>query len=296
MIAVIKETFANWREDKASRLAAALAYYTVFSLSPLLVIVIAITGFVLGRRAAEGQIVGQIQNAVGATVANTIQTMIQNASNPRAGVIATVLGIVGLVFGASGVFNELQDGLNTVWNVMPRPDRGIRGTIRDRLWSFAMVVGIAFLLLLSMIASAVVSALGGRFAQLLPGMAFLPQLINLVVSFLVIAVLFAMVYKILPDVTLAWRDVWVGAAVSSLLFTAGKYGIGLYLAKTGAGSAYGAAGSLAVILLWVYYSAQILFLGAEFTQAYADHYGSRITPDRNAVSVHRQTAAPDAPR
>lgn len=275
-MAVLKRTFIKWSEDKASRLAAALAYYTVFSLAPLLVILIAVVGFVFGQEAAQGHIEAQIQGVVGPETAKAIQTMVRNASNPRSGIIATALSVVTLVFGASGVFNELQDGLNTVWEVMPRPNRGFRGMLRDRLWSFLMVLGIAAVLFVSMIASTILSALNGYFAQLLPGLGFLPELVNNLISFAIGTLLFAMIYKILPDVTVAWRDVWVGAAVTSLLFTAGKFLIGLYLAKTSAASAYGAAGSLVVILLWVYYSAQILFLGAEFTQAYANR--SHIVP------------------
>ncbi len=282
-MAVLKRTFTKWSEDKASRLAAALAYYTVFSLAPLLVILIAVVGFVFGQKAAQGHIEAQIQGVVGPETAKAIQTMVRNASNPRSGIIATALSVVTLVFGASGVFSELQDGLNTVWEVTPRPDRGVGGILRDRLWSVLMVLGIAAVLFVSMIASTILSALNGYFAQLLPGLGFLPELLNDLISFAIGTLLFAMIYKVLPDVTVAWRDVWVGAAVTSLLFTAGKFLIGLYLAKTSAASAYGAAGSLVIILLWVYYSAQILFLGAEFTQAYANR--SHIVPGRHPGRV-----------
>ena len=271
---LLKETFSEWSEDKASRLAAALAYYTIFSLAPLLIIAIAVAGLVFGQEAAQGELVAQIQGLVGQEGAKLIETMIQSASKPTSGIIATAIAIATILFGASGLFGQLQDALNTIWEVKPKPERSILGMVKDRFLSFTMVLGIGFLLLVSLIISAVLSALNPYLTDLLPGSIYLIQILNVVISFGVITLLFAMIYKVLPDVKIAWGDVWIGAAVTSLLFTLGKFLIGLYLGNSSAGSAYGAAGSLVVLLLWVYYSAQILLFGAEFTQVYAKRRGS----------------------
>jgi membrane protein len=285
IIPLIKESFSDWSEDKASRLAAALAYYTVFSISPLLVIAIAIAGQVFGQEAAQNQIVGQIQGLVGRESAEAIQGMIENARRPSASLFAASVGVITLLLGASGVFGQLQDALNTIWEVMPRSDRGIMGTIKDRFFSFTMVLGVGFLLLVSLIISAALSALNNFMTGLLPGIEIVWQILNFIISFGVITVLFALIFKVVPDVEIAWGDVWIGALVTALLFTLGKFAIGLYLGNSAVTSTYGAAGALVVILLWVYYSAQILFLGAEFTQVYANKYGSRIVADKNAVPL-----------
>ena len=289
---LLKETFKEWNEDKASRLAAALAYYTVFSLAPLLIIVIAIAGAVFGDEAARGQIVGQLKGLLGKDGAEVIQMAIQNASKPNSGgAIASLLNIVLLLFGASGVFGQLQESLNTVWEVAPKPGLGVKGFIRNRFLSFSMVLGIGFLLLVSLVLSAALSVLSSFMGDLIPGIDFIWQIVNLVISFGVITLLFAMIYKILPDVKIVWSDVWIGAAITSLLFVMGKYLIGLYLGNASVGSAYGAAGSLVVVLIWVYYSAQILFFGAEFTQVYAQKYGSQIVPAKDAVAVTEEARA-----
>lgn len=282
---LLKETFNEWNEDKASRLAAALAYYTIFSLAPLLVIVIAIAGAVFGEEAARNQIVGQIQGLVGQQGAEAVQAMILNASKPGSGLIASIVGVVALLFGASGLFGQLQDALNTIWEVTPKPDRGLKGIIQDRFFSFTMVLGTGFLLLVSLVLSAALAAFGNYFGHLMPGMAELWQFVNFAVSFGVITLLFALIYRVLPDAKVAWGDVWIGAAVTALLFTIGRLLIGLYLGSSAIGSAYGAAGSLVVVLVWVYYSAQILLFGAEFTQVYATRYGSHIEPTKNAMRV-----------
>ena len=274
---LLKETYNEWSEDKASRLAAALAYYTIFSIAPLLIIAIAVAGLVFGQEAARGQLDNQIQSLVGQQSAELIQTMVESASKPTSGIIATVLAIAAILFGASGLFGQLQDALNTIWEVEPKPGRGILGIIKDRFLSFTMVLGIGFLLLVSLVLSALLSALDTYLTDLLPGSIYLLQILNFVISFGVITLLFAMIYKILPDVQIAWSDVWIGAAVTSLLFAVGKFLIGLYLGNSSAGSAYGAAGSLVILLLWIYYSAQILLFGAEFTQVYAKKYGSQGT-------------------
>jgi membrane protein len=282
---LLKETFSEWSKDKASRLSAALAYYTVFSLAPLLIIVIAIAGAVFGEEAARGEIVGQIQGLVGRDGAELIETAIENANKPATGRFASIISIVVLLFGASGVFAELQDALNTVWEVQPKPERGLINVIRNRFLSFTMVLGVGFLLLVSLVASAALAATVNFFGHLLPGLDFVWQLANLIFSFVVTTVLFGLIYKTLPDVKIGWSDVWIGAAITSVLFSIGRYVLGQYLGNSSFGSTYGAAGSLVVVLAWVYYAAQILFFGAEFTQVYARKYGSQIVPDKNAVAL-----------
>ena len=291
IFALLKQTVSEWLEDRASRLGAGLAYYTAVSLAPLLIILIAIAGFVLGRQAVEGQVVAQIQGLVGKTGAEAIQAMIASASQPKAGIIATVVSIATLLFGASGVFGALQDALNTIWEVTPKPGRGMLGMLRDRFVSFTMLLGVGFLLLVALVLSAALAALGKFLGGLLPIPEAVLQAMNFVISFGVITLLFALIYKILPDAEIRWSDVWTGAAVTALLFTIGKFVLGLYLGKSSAGSAYGAAGSLIVVLLWVYYSAQILFFGAEFTQVYANTYGSRVVPSPNAVPLTPEAQA-----
>jgi membrane protein len=281
----------DWSEDRAARLAASLAYYTIFSLAPLLIIAIAIAGLAFGREATQGQIVNQIGGLVGSEGAKGIQALIENASKPSSGVIATTFGIIVLLIASSGFFGQLQDGLNTIWEVKPRPGRGILGIIKDRFLSFTMVLGIGFLLLVSLVLSAGLVALGEFLGRFMPGTVIVGYVLNIVLSLLVITLLFAMIFKVLPDVKISWRDVWIGAAVTALLFTVGKSLLGLYLVKANIASAYGAAGSLVVILVWVYYSAMILFFGAEFTQVYANRYGSRIVPDRNALPVTEEARA-----
>jgi membrane protein len=288
---LLKETYNEWSEDKAARLAASLAYYTVFSMAPLLIIVIAVAGLVFGREAAQGQIEAQIQGLIGEDSAEFVQTLIEASSNKTTGTIATVIGVVTLLFGATGLFGQLQDALNTIWEVTPKPGRGVMGIIKDRFFSFTMVLGIGFLLMVSLVVSAALAAVNEYVSGLFDNLAFLGQVINFIVSFGVITLLFAMIYKILPDVEIAWRDVWIGAAVTALLFTIGKFLIGLYIGHSAVASSYGAAGALVVILLWVYYSAQILLLGAEFTQVYAKRFGSRLVPDEDAVPVTEEARA-----
>jgi membrane protein len=280
---ITKETFSEWSNDKAPRLSAALAYYTIFSLAPILVIVIAMIGLVFGKEAAQGQIQYQIQNFVGPQSAQTIQTMIAHSQNQKAGIISAALGLAALLFGATGVFSELHDSLNTVWEVKTKSEGGFWKTVKERFLSFTVVLGIGFLLLVSLVISAGLSAFGNVLAGLFPGFQIVAQAANLVISFAVITLLFAMIFKILPDVEIIWRDVWIGAGLTSLLFVIGKYLIGIYLGKSGVSSSYGAAGALVIILLWVYYSAMILFFGAEFTQVYARRFGSRIVPSEEAV-------------
>src|SRR5207248_6387458 len=246
-------------------------------------VVTAIAGAIFGKAAAEGQLVTEIQDLVGPQGAQAIQTLLVNAQQPTTGVLATLVSVVVLLLGATGVFSELQDALNIVWEVQAQRASGVWAAIKDRFFSFVMVLTIGFLLLVSLVASAALTALSHFASGLLPGSGRWLHVADFGVSFAVITLLFAMLYKVLPDARVAWRDVWVGAAVTALLFTVGKFLIGLYLGSSSIGSAYGAAGSLAVFLVWVYYSAQILFLGAEFTQVYAQRRGRPIVPKGNAV-------------
>jgi membrane protein len=274
---LLKQTYAEWVEDKAPRLGAALAFYSILSFAPLLVIAIAIAGAVFGEEAARGEIVGQIDQLVGHEGAVAIQQMIEHANRPGAGLVAATLGIATLLIGASGAFGQLQDALNTIWEVRPKPGRGVWGFIRDRFLSFVMVLGTGFLLMTSLVISAAIAGLSKYLTDLLPG-AWIWQVVNQVVSFGVFTLLFALIFKYVPDAKVAWKDVWVGAAVTALLFTIGKFLLGVYLGRGSVGSAYGAAGSLVVLVVWIYYSAQILFFGAELTQVYAKRHGSRIEP------------------
>jgi membrane protein len=284
---LIRETFQDWSEDKAPRLAAALAYYTIFSLAPLLVLVIAIAGFVLGNNdSIRQELLGQVQAMMGAEGAEAVNTLIQNTSQPGQGILATIIGIFTLILGATGVFGQLQDALNTIWEVEPKKGGGIMGMVKTRFLSFTMVLGISFLLLVSLVVSAGLSLVNNYFSALLGPLGFLAQVINIVISLGVITLVFAMIFKILPDATVEWKDVWIGALVTAILFTIGKQLLGIYLGSSAPASAFGAAGSLVILLLWVYYSAQILFLGAEFTQVYARHHGSRIQPSA-PIRVYR---------
>jgi membrane protein len=288
---VLKQTVREWLDDKAPRLGAALAYYTVFSIAPLLIIVIAIAGVVFGHDAAQEQIVSQVSGMTGEKGAEAVSGMLEAANKPKQGLIASVLAIITLLFGATGVFIQLQDALNTIWEVKPKPGRGIMGFVRQRLLSLAMVFGIGFLLLVSLVVSAGLAAAGKWFSGSMPGGEEIWHAINFAVSFGVIAALFTLMFKYLPDVKVAWKDVWLGGVITAFLFTIGKYALGMYLGRSSISSAYGAAGSFVILLLWVYYSAQILFFGAEFTQVYANRFGKKLEPAENAMWAPGQKAA-----
>jgi membrane protein len=275
ILALLREVYAEWSKDNALSLGAALAYYTVFSMAPLLVLAIAMAGLVFGRKAAEGQIVAQLADLLGQSAAETVQGMIARASRPAAGALATVVSLATMALGASGVFGQLQQALNQIWEVGRETRRGFRGQLKQRAAAFGMILGIGFLLLVSLVLSAALAALHDFLAKYLPLAGQLLPALNFALSFGIITALFAMIFKVLPDVYMHWRDVWPGAAVTALLFTVGKTLIALYLGRTGVTSVYGAAGSLVLILLWVYYSAQILLIGAEFTEVYSRRYGSR---------------------
>ena len=282
---MLKTIFLKWLNDDPFQSAAALSYYTLFSLAPLLVIAIAVASFVFDREAAQNQIVSTIQGLIGYDSARAVQAMIQNASNrPETGMFSTLLGGIFLLFGAGGVVGQLQNTLNTIWGVEAQSDNGVHAFIRKRFISFAMVLGVGFLLLVSLAVSAFISGLTRFVGGLYEEVAVIIELLDVIISFGFVTFLFGMIYKFLPDVEIQWKDVWVGAALTSILFTVGKFFIGFYLGTSGVTSVYGAAGSLITILLWVYYSALIFYWGAEFTQVYSSHYGSGVVPPINVES------------
>jgi membrane protein len=286
IVTLLKKTGLEWYDDEAPRLAASLACYALLSAAPLVMLCVTVAGFAFGEEAARGQIAAQIESVVGGQAANAIQGIASNAHQSDGGWISAVVGLGVLLFGASGVFGELQTSLNHMWDVKPKPGRGVKGFIRDRFFSFSMVLGVAFLLLVSMVVSAVLAALGRFLSGALPGGAALWQVLNFAISFGVITLLFGLIFKVVPDAKLRWRDVWVGAAFTALFFSLGKLLLGLYLGKSGVTSSYGAAGSIVALVVWVYYASQILFLGAEFTQVYARREGAGIEPNDNAVQAN----------
>ncbi len=288
---LIKTSFKEWREDKASRLAAAMAYYTTFSIAPLLIITLGIAGWFFDKTAAQTQLIAQFSSLIGRQGAEIIQIMLESASKPRDSFIASAIGFITLFWGASGVFNAMQDALNTIWEVTPKPRRGLIDLIKDRTISFSMVLVIGFLLLVLLVISTLLSTLTTFFIADAETISVMLQIINFVISFGVTTLLFALIFKIVPDVEIVWRNVWIGAMLTSLLFSLGRFAIGAYLGNGSIVSAYGAAGSLVVILIWVNYSAQILFLGAEFTQVYTKMYDKRPPPKKYAIPLSEQARA-----
>jgi len=276
-----KQSAAEWLEDKASRLAASLAYYTMLSIAPLLIISIKVIGLVFGAEAARGGIEQYLAQTVGAKGAAAAQEIIKHAGESGSGVLATLISTIVLLFSASGVFGELQDAIDTIWEVKPKPDRTWRDVVRERFFSFALVFGVIFLLLVTLVINTALSAL----THVLGGQQIFWQLANVVVSTAVVICLFAMIFKYLPDAQVRWRYVWVGATVTGVLFTFGKFLLAWYLGRASTTSVYGAAGSLVALLIWVYYSGQILFFGAEFTQVYAKRHGHGAVAAENAVKV-----------
>jgi membrane protein len=295
LLALLKRTYAQFSKDKVPRMGAALAYYTIFSLAPLLIIAIGIAGFVFGRDAAQGSIVGQISNLVGPESGRAIQAMLQSAREPAPGIVASILGIATLLLGATGVFAEIQDALNTIWSVETPPRNGIWNLVRARFLSLSMVLAIGFLLLVSLLLSATLAAVSKYIGGFLPGAAGLLHVIDFLISFVVIMILFATIFKVLPDARIAWGDVWAGAGLTAFLFTVGKFLIGFYIGKTVSASIYGAAGSLVLLVAWIYYSGIILYFGAEFTHAYCKECGSRMhqlearQPKDRRQTVRRQS-------
>ena len=274
---LLGEAARGWRKDNAPRLGAALAYYTLFSIAPLLVVAIAVAALVFGQDAAQGRIVAELSALLGEAGARALEETLESSRKPTTGTLAALGALFTLLLGATGVFGELKGSLNVVWDVREdeRPRRGfIVGMLRNRLWSFAMVLAVGFLLLVSLVISAMLAAAQGALGRHLPQPSAVLDYANTLASFAIITVLFAMIFKFLPDTKVAWSDVWVGAALTSMLFGTGKYVIGFYLGRGSVGSVYGAASSLVVLIAWVYYAAQIFFFGAELTQAYARRHGS----------------------
>ena len=305
LYSLAKKSVDAWIDDYAPSMGAAISYYTVFSIAPLLIIVIAIAGFVWGRDAVQGQIVGQLSGLIGIDGARGIQALIESANKPAQGLIATGISIAVLIVGATTVFAELQSAMDRIWDVpAAQKASGLWGTLRARLLSLGFILGLGFLLAVSLVFSAGVAAFGGWATGLFPGWEVLLQIINMVISFSISTVLFAMIFKLMPQARVSWRDVWIGAVVTAVLFEIGKSLIGLYIGKSSVTSSFAAAGSLVVLLVWVYYSAQIFLLGAEFTWAYAHDYGSRkeagqkiaaTAAEREGTVQGEESSASDAP-
>lgn len=292
----IKEVFGKFIVDKGPKLGASLSFYTIFSLAPLMIIAISLAGFIFGEEAARGQLFYQIRDLIGDDGAQVLQTALKNTQYSWEGIVTVIISLVTMLIGSTVVFVELQESLDMIWKVKPKPGYNIiKGIIKDRLKSFAVVVATGFLLLVSLLVNALISGLNNfvseQFFTIPIGTL---NLANNFLSFIVIFILFMMIFKFLPDVNIEWRHVWVGALVTALFFVIGKYLIGIYLGNSSLSSTYGAFGSLVVFLLWVYYSAQILFLGAEFTQVYANKYGEGIMPKRHFMKYHNESAVAES--
>ncbi len=283
--ALIRETFQEWNNDNAFRLSAALSYYTVFSLAPLIILATAIAGFVFGDEAIRGELSSQLRGLLGREGAEAIEGIVVSARKPTTGIIATITGILVLIIGSTGVFTELKSALNQIWNIPPsKTFSGVKGLVLERLLSFAMVASVGFLLLVSLVANTVLAAATKYLSDILPIPGIAVQLAYNLVSVLIVTLLFAMLYRVLPDKPIAWRDTWIGAFITAVLFSLGKFLIGLYLGQSSITSAFGASASLALILAWAYYSSLIFFLGAEFTEVYSRR--------RKSTSTSRQKGPP----
>ena len=286
--ALARDTFRDWSADNAPRLGAALSYYTVFAISPLLVLVIAVAAFFLGTEAARGEIVDTLQSVVGQDIAKTIQEMLVRTKQSGSGPVATIISLVTLIIGGTGVMVELKAALNAVWRVKPKGDKPVMSQIRTRLVALALLLSMGFLLLVSLVASAALAWISSQLESVLPQWIMLGYVVNEGLSIAGVALIFALIFKLLPDAKVTWHDVWIGALVTSLLFHLGKFLIGFYLGTASVTSSFGAAGSLAALLVWVYYSSQIVLLGAEFTRTYAERFGSRVVPVEDARPVPAQ--------
>jgi membrane protein len=285
--ALLKQTTTEFIDHKAMKLSAALAYYTIFSLAPMLIVIIALCSIFYGREAIEGRVYNELNEFIGKTAALQIQEVIKNTSASRNNIIATVIGLVTLIVGATGVFSEIQDSINMIWGIKVVPKRGWLKLLMNRVLSFSMVISIGFLLMVSLLINAVVTAFGDKLAYYFPDLTlYLFHLVNYLLTFGIITLLFAIIFKVLPDAKIKWKDVTVGAIFTAFLFIIGKLAITFYLGKSTLGVAYGAAGSIIIILIWVYYSSIILYFGAEFTQVYARKHGGEITPTGYAVLIN----------
>src|SRR6266404_4403715 len=289
LVSLFRKTAEEWIQDKCPQLGAALAYYTIFSLAPMVLVLLAVFGLIYGgSEQAREKVTDQLRYFLDPSGVKVFQDIASNASEPKGGILAVAFGIIVALFGASGVFGQLQDALNTIWGVKAKPGGGIWGFLRARFLSFAMVGGVCFLLLVSLTVESVLRGLNTYLESMLPGGHFLALAIFFVFDLTVIILLFAMIFRYLPDVKIGWRDVWLGAALTAVLFAIGKLILGLYLGSGAAGSAYGAASSLITLLLWIFYSAQILLFGAEFTQVYSNTYGSHVKPQKHAIMVEKR--------
>ncbi len=283
---VLKNSFTGFSDDKVMKMSSSLAYYTVFALAPLLIIIISLSGIFLGRDAAEGKVYHQLENFVGSNTAIQLQEMIKNASLSGKSDIAIVIGIITLVIGATTVFSEIQDSINTVWGLKPKPKNGMLQFLKNRILSFSIIIGLGFLLLVSLTLSTLIDGFSDSLRSHFPDVTLVVfYIINLIITLLITSVIFGAIFKVLPDAKIKWKDVAAGAITTAVLFMLGKFAISLYIRKSQVGSTYGAAGSLVILLLWVYYSAIILYFGAEFTKAFAVKYGSKIHPDEYAVTT-----------
>ena len=291
MPGLLKDTFSAWMADNALRLSAALAYYATFSIAPLLVIVIALAGLFLGAKVVTGQLDQQLTSTVGSNAAQAVQSMIASASKPSSSKIASAVGIVVLLFGASGIFGQLKDALNTIWEVKAKPNLGVKGFVHQYVLSFGMVLVIGFLLLVSMLLSTALAGFSHYLSAIVPLPPAVWHVAEFILSFSVVTLLFALIFKVLPDATIGWRHVWIGAVVTALLFVIGKEGLSFYLGRPSTASSYGAAAAVVLLLLWVYYASCILLFGAEFTRVYAKAMGHAIEPNEYAVAVSAEMRA-----
>jgi membrane protein len=271
LLSILKTTFAAWNKHEAPRLGAALAFYTILSLSPLVILVVALAGLIFSRSTAQAHILSQVQGMIGSEGGKAVESMLASTQKPAAGILGTTIGLLSLLFGASGVFAELRSALNLIWEVKTEETSGVLGLLRERFFSFGMVLSIGFLLLVSLVVSTVLAAVGKFFGAFLPIPSPVLAVFNFLVSYIGVAVLFGLIFRFVPEAKVRWQNVWLGALATAMFFTIGKTLIGLYLGKASIGSTYGAAGSVIVVIVWVYYSAQIFFFGAEFTHAYTEH-------------------------
>ncbi|RYF84282.1 MAG: YihY/virulence factor BrkB family protein [Chitinophagaceae bacterium] len=291
---IAKNTFSGFSNDKGLKLSASLAYYTIFALAPLLLLLISLAGIFLGKDAIQGKIFGELRGLLGTTAALQVQDMIASIELSGKSTVAFIIGIVTSLVGATSIFGEIQDSINSIWKVKAKPKRGWLKMLKDRLLSSSIIVSLGFLLVVSLVVNGALLAFTDRLSRMVPQITvFIAEILNVVISFLVITVLFATIFKVLPDVKIKWKDVRVGAIFTACLFMIGRFVIGLYISTTGAGSTFGAAGSLIVILLWVYYTAAILYLGAEFTQVYAEFKGHHIEPADFAVHIEQKEVEKD---
>jgi membrane protein len=283
---ILKKSVTGFSDDKVTKLSASLAYYTVFAMAPLLIIVISLSGFFLGQEAAEGKIYAQLAGFVGSDTAVQLQDMIKHASITGKSKIAAIIGVITLLVGATTVFAEIQDSINSIWGLKPKPKKGWLKMLKNRFLSFSVIISLGFLLLVSLAISALIDSFSDSLKERFPDITIIVfSVVNILITLLVIGAIFGVIYKVLPDAKISWKDVLAGAVVTAILFMIGKFAISFYISKSNVGSTYGAAGSLVILLLWVYYSAMILYFGAEFTKAYSVKFGSPIYPDDYAVTT-----------